>query len=326
MKKDLNSNPKISIIIPVYCVEAYLRRCLDSVLAQSYTDWECILVDDGSTDNSGAICDDFSRKDSRFRVIHKSNEGVSSARNVGLGVAMGEWIVFVDSDDTIESNMLQDIHKYAKVYQDVDLFSWGFTYINEDASSKIVLFDEKKSNAMNLFRYRFQDGIAFYAYKRSLLFQWNIIFPEGIRFSEDQCFTCKYLLNNPVCYIINKAYYNYYYREGSACSMTKTLNDYADNLRVAVEIAKYANARKCTTVDFVHSIISRFFNSFLWYLIRLESYDHKLAVALYRDAYREIVRQNFGFFKNVRLLLCYFLLNRYIKHLKQKSNNHVKIT
>ena len=95
-------NPKISIIVPVYKVEKYLHRCLDSIVNQTFTDWECILIDDGSPDNSGIICDEYAQMDRRFKVIHQENKGVSAARNAGLDVAKGEWIGFVDSDDWIE--------------------------------------------------------------------------------------------------------------------------------------------------------------------------------------------------------------------------------
>lgn len=99
--------PMISIIVPVYNTEKYLRRCIDSVLAQTYKDFELLLIDDGSTDTSGAICDEYAEKDGRIRVFHKENGGVSSARNLGLDNAKGEWITFVDSDDYIEENFLK---------------------------------------------------------------------------------------------------------------------------------------------------------------------------------------------------------------------------
>ena len=98
--------PVISIIIPIYNVERYLTQCLDSILQQDYLQWECILVDDGSKDRSGAICDEFLQRDKRFHVVHKTNGGVSSARNVGLVLAKGEWICFVDSDDRLVEGAL----------------------------------------------------------------------------------------------------------------------------------------------------------------------------------------------------------------------------
>ena len=91
----------ISIIVPVYNTEKYLHRCIDSVLAQTYQDFELLLIDDGSKDSSGAICDEYAAQDTRVRVFHKENGGVSSARNVGLDLAQGEWVTFVDSDDYI---------------------------------------------------------------------------------------------------------------------------------------------------------------------------------------------------------------------------------
>jgi glycosyltransferase involved in cell wall biosynthesis len=97
--------PVISIIVPVYKVEPYLRRCIDSILAQGFTDFECILIDDGSPDNCPTICDEYMEKDKRIVVIHQENKGVSAARNAGLNRAQGKWIGFVDSDDWCDKGM-----------------------------------------------------------------------------------------------------------------------------------------------------------------------------------------------------------------------------
>ena len=99
----------LSVIIPVYQAEQVLEKCIDSVLAQSFQDLEIILVDDGSTDRSGVICDNYAKQDSRIKVIHKKNAGVSAARNSGLSLASGEYIAFVDSDDYLEPNMYQSM-------------------------------------------------------------------------------------------------------------------------------------------------------------------------------------------------------------------------
>ena len=99
--------PKISIIVPVYKVEKYLNRCVDSILAQTFRDFELIMIDDGSPDNCGLICDEYARKDKRIQVLHQKNGGVSSARNYGLDIANGEYIMFVDSDDWIHPQMLE---------------------------------------------------------------------------------------------------------------------------------------------------------------------------------------------------------------------------
>ena len=100
---------RISVIVPVYKVEPYLRRCVDSILAQTYTNLEVILVDDGSPDSCGAICDEYAAKDNRVRVIHKHNGGLSDARNAGLNIATGDWLSFIDSDDWIEPGMYEKL-------------------------------------------------------------------------------------------------------------------------------------------------------------------------------------------------------------------------
>ena len=112
--------PFFSIIIPVYNVAPYLRECLDSVLAQTFTDWEAICVDDGSTDDSGAILDEYVARDKRFRVIHQKNAGVSAARNRALQVALGEWITFLDGDDRFEVGRLAALYGVVLGHGDVD--------------------------------------------------------------------------------------------------------------------------------------------------------------------------------------------------------------
>lgn len=114
-------NSFFSIIIPVYNISQYLRACLDSVLAQTFQDWEAICIDDGSTDESGAILDEYAAKDKRFRVIHKANGGVSSARNAGLDAVRGEWVAFLDGDDVWAPWTLERVAKVIEGNQDADL-------------------------------------------------------------------------------------------------------------------------------------------------------------------------------------------------------------
>lgn len=106
---------RISIIVPVYKAEQYLRPCIDSILAQTYTDFELVLVDDGSPDNCGAICDEYATKDSRVKVIHQRNQGQAAARNAAVKMALGEWVCFVDSDDVIHPQMLDSLYRAASM-------------------------------------------------------------------------------------------------------------------------------------------------------------------------------------------------------------------
>jgi glycosyltransferase involved in cell wall biosynthesis len=120
----------ISIIIPVFNAEQYLRRCLDSVKAQTYTVFEAILVDDGSTDSSGRICDEYARVDRRFRVVHQPNQGVSAARNRGLDLAIGDYIYFADADDELRPEALE--HLYSSVIQGkYDASASGYSYVKD---------------------------------------------------------------------------------------------------------------------------------------------------------------------------------------------------
>ena len=116
----MNTDPRFSIIIPVYNVAPYLRECLDSVLTQTFGNWEALCVDDGSTDESGAILDEYTAKDERFKVFHQANAGVSAARNAALDRATGEWICFLDADDKVEKHWLQDAAEGAKRHLEVD--------------------------------------------------------------------------------------------------------------------------------------------------------------------------------------------------------------
>ena len=105
--------PSISIIVPIYNAEKYIHRCLDSILAQTYKNFELILINDGSIDNRGKICDEYSQRDNRIKVIHKNNGGVASARQCGIENAKGEYTIHIDPDDWVESNMLEELYNKA---------------------------------------------------------------------------------------------------------------------------------------------------------------------------------------------------------------------
>ena len=126
--------PAVSIIVPVYNTERFLNRCIDSVLAQTYSDWELLLVDDGSTDSSGSICDEYATQDSRIRVFHKENGGVSSARNLGLDYARGEWITFVDSDDYIAPDMIEKLYETQK-RNNADITVCGYRWVDKEGKN-----------------------------------------------------------------------------------------------------------------------------------------------------------------------------------------------
>lgn len=125
------SSPKVSIVVPVYKVEEYIDRCLDSLLNQTLKDIEIILVDDGSPDNCPKICDEYAQKDARVRVVHKQNEGLGYARNSGMEVAVGEYIAFVDSDDFVDIRMFEELYDVARGNDSDVVYCNIYKYYNE---------------------------------------------------------------------------------------------------------------------------------------------------------------------------------------------------
>ena len=192
--------PKISIIIPVYNVEKYLHRCLDSVKAQSYSNIEVLLIDDGSKDRSGTICDFYEKIDPRFRVFHIPNGGVSNARNIGLDNAGGEWISFIDSDDFISPQYIENLLKPIISNEQVEFVHGCGTYFTRGQAGSVIeeFEDEISSDTVKLFN-RFKGFVCCKLFKRELIDQpvsgSPIRFNSRIRYSEDMVFTLEYVLN-----------------------------------------------------------------------------------------------------------------------------------
>jgi len=196
-------SPLISIIVPVYNVEKYIRRCLDSIKDQTLTDFECILIDDGSPDNSPAICDEYANADSRFIVIHQKNAGVSAARNAGLDAAKGEWIGFVDSDDWVEKTYVAELrNKILSNETDYDLILFNLVDEFKDNSLEVIEpLDEKLLLHKALPKYLTQEyrgGPWNYFVKKELLLTNKICFDKELIFWEDFLFKVNILAKSIV--------------------------------------------------------------------------------------------------------------------------------
>ncbi len=214
----------VSIIVPVYNVEDYIQDCLNSILSQTYELIEVIVVDDGSTDKSGSLCDEFSQKDSRIMVIHQCNKGLSGARNAGLALANGKYVTFVDSDDVISPFFIEilcsEIDKSDIVCGDFCAVPEGFKNTDEILTSeeffKTVIFSNKDA-IREVYNNRFH-GVDFIScsklYNASLFKDYNISFPEG-KIHEDTFTTYKlFYFARKISYIDKKMYF-YRQREGS---------------------------------------------------------------------------------------------------------------
>lgn len=220
---------QFSIIVPVYNVERYLEKCLDSILNQSWKEFELILVDDGSTDASGEICDRYALKDSRIQVIHQMNQGLSGARNTGLDHAAGEWIVFVDSDDRVEAELLESVNIQMDLHP-ADLYCYNARKVNEQGEeterllyaveNETVIFTGEKDRFAFFFNRFMQYQTGWEVWSR--IFRRSLIEAHGLRFvstreifAEDYLFTFQYLLYAKRLRFLCNICYNYFQRDSS---------------------------------------------------------------------------------------------------------------
>lgn len=242
--------PFVSIIIPVYNKEQFLHRCLDSFLNSDFAELEIIVVNDGSTDNGGVICDMYQRKDSRFKVIHQPNAGVSAARNKGLDIATGKWIYFADADDWIDSNAFDSIASAIRTYSDVDFVR---TYCREICGD-LVLNPDLPADIKVYTRDEFlkTDFVAGYIHsmfvRREVVEKHNLRLSQALDFMEDVEFIFRCLLNSKNIVVYNKAFYNYLTNETSS-SINLNLKKVTDHLTSASLMRKYSQSYKSPAVD-----------------------------------------------------------------------------
>lgn len=218
---NIENTPLISIIIPIYNVESYLATCLNSVINQTYKHLEIILVDDGSTDGCGEICDDYAKCDTRIKVLHKENGGLSDARNAGMAVAQGCFIGFVDGDDWIELDMYEVLYQAIRDnHADVAICGYyeqiGDRIIDEYATGEVLLYSGKeivRKLLLNDTSYQICIAVWNRLYKRELI--QDIQFPFG-KLYEDIVYSTEVLLKCDTCVYVDKKKYHYLLgREGS---------------------------------------------------------------------------------------------------------------
>ena len=241
---------KVSIIVPVYNIENYIRVCVESILAQTYASLELILVDDGSKDNSGILCDEYAVIDPRVKVIHKENGGVSSARNAGLRQAKGDWIMHVDGDDWIEPDMIESLIEAAKATEADLVFSDFIKYGPNAGNNQLPSWNSDKIDSMSRYIAYVMTTIWGSIAKRSLYIDHSLKSPEGISYCEDfhlivrLCHYAKKIAN------VHRPFYHYRYRPTSIMSnmSRKTESDeqwvYQDTIRFFKEQGVYEDYRK----------------------------------------------------------------------------------
>lgn len=265
---------KVSIVIPVYNVEKYLRICLDSVKAQEFTDFEVILVDDGSKDGSPAICDEYTRKDKRFKVIHQKNGGLSHARNEGVRAASGDYVYFLDSDDCMHPLLLQKLTELAIKYHaalvqtDIEQVAEDFTDYKKkiDSEFQVYFFDTidafyniDKDNKNITQDIRLITLVAWSKlYRRDLV--EKITFPEEIKLHEDQMSVHRFVVEAGGIVFCRAPMYFYRSRQGSLITEGWTVKRLVifDCYKDRVEWAKKIQGDKKRVEDLVYYIYIRY--------------------------------------------------------------------
>ena len=312
-------DPKITIIVPIYKVEKYLSKCIDSILNQTFTDFELILVNDGSPDNCPQICEEYKEKDSRIIVIHKENGGLSSARNAGLDIAKGEYIGFVDPDDTIDNKMYQVLYEVIE-REKADVAVCDFYLVDEQTGNKslrgrnsteIQIFDSL--TVLNMFYNQdYKRGGYFIVawnklYKRDIFS--NLEYPHGLIY-EDEYIAHRifYKANKVVC---TPDYLYYYLKRGTSILGQSSNIKKADKVLAKLDRIHYYKQHNLEDLMYRANkdFIDRFFESYIC-IRREEKYNHfklKEMRNYYRKNYKDFIKGSYISFRE-KIALTIFLI------------------
>lgn len=316
----------VSIVVPIYNVQPYLERCIDSILNQTYSNIEVILVDDGSTDKCPIICDDYASKDQRVRVIHKTNGGLSDARNEGIKSAKGDVVSFIDSDDWISSSFVEIMLRVMNDYNS-DIVECDITKTHEYIEEDEIVFENKihnytKKEALNLLVSDnvFHQYVWNKLYKRAVIA--NVEFPYG-KYNEDEYWTYKVFGRAGKVTKVENSLYFYYQRSGSIMGQAYSLKR-LDGIEAKIErqayiesfypeIAESAKRNLLTTIMYAGQMSLKYLNSedkrkafnYLYIQYKAIVFDKKLrdSVSLKQNLWFLFARLNFKWACAVRNLL-----------------------
>ncbi len=290
--------PELSIIVPVFNAEKYLSECIDSILSQSFKDFELILIDDGSKDSSLEICKAYEQKDSRVKVIHQENGGPGKARNNGLENAKGEWIGFVDSDDWIEKETYETALNIAKE-KNADLVQWELVMEYPDNSVPNKCKAEGFFTAEQSGKY-YRSVVYASIFKRTIIEENKIRFPTDSSLSEDALFNYQYYLKAKNCYYIEKCFYHFRQNESSIThNVTKEM--ILGKKKVLDEISELA--KQNGGFGYVKNIKR---NAKLQALTWTKVPDYKLFRKLYPEIkYKDLITNEMSFKTKIWIFLVY---------------------
>lgn len=300
-------SPVISIIVPVYKADKFLKRCVDSILAQTFTDFECILIDDGSPDSSPAICDEYAKKDPRVKVIHQKNGGVSAARNAGLDAALGEWIGFVDSDDWIEKDTYE-VALNAAVEQNADIVQWQLDFpgstrkIDYGITQDCLLLVDRNHCLTWL-----QNSCYTQLFNKKIIDENRIRFPLDVSMGEDRCFSYCCIASSSKVWQLNRVLYHYFQNEEGIC-----LSNYGEEKIFQDEFSLRQTEKFLKQKGY--DVYKKFRNSLFWAKFDVKNHCYTkmdtIDLKLWRAVFPEI---NFGllFIKRKIVILNWLIFFRF---------------
>ncbi len=293
--------PKISVIVPVYNVEKYLKECLDSIINQTLSDIEIICVNDGSTDNSLKILEEYALKDKRIKIINKENGGLSSARNAGLDIAKGEYILFVDSDDYIDSDLAEELINCIEK-NSVDVAVYGIQNEAVDEESKVIAKKDqmnyekyfKKENGIYPVPLELNSDVVTCAvnklYKKEIIDKYKLRFLEGV-IQEDSDWLWTYFLHCKNYYYLNKNKYHYIRRSSSIMGQRTQSIHILDILKIHINI--YKNVKKYKNIKDYKKYLAKSFKRDAKNLFK--EIDKKYKEEFFK-LYREYLKNNFSIY------------------------------
>lgn len=275
---------KISVVVPVFNVEKYLRRCLESLSSQTYKDLEIIMVNDGSTDNSQDICDEYVERDKRFKLIVKANGGLSDARNKGFEIATGEYILFIDSDDYIANNSIEEFVELIYNYNCPDIIIGSYLKVTDEQTvSDTCCYTNAqlmKGEEYLLKCYSKNENIMITAwskiYKRTFLRENNLSFRKGI-VHEDELFTPNAILKSKRIVVSDLSFYRYCIREGSIMTAKNQIKNAKSVYLIVHELDKiYANVKDSTLKKYLRNHSATIYYQALSKILKSDAYKEYL--------------------------------------------------
>lgn len=253
-------NGVISVVVPVYNSAVYLDKCIQSILKQSYPNWEIILVDDGSTDGSGIICDKYAKEHANIKCFHQENCGVSVARNVGIQQAIGEYIAFVDSDDYIDEELLEALVKGMQK-NNSDLCVSALSPEHLGSSFEICITPDSEEELLFLFENFLLFGPMVKLYRSEIMRKYHISFPKGISYGEDLLFNLDYLsVIDRICYI-NQCGYHYVLDNTESLSRKVRWNMFDNEMMLHQRLMDWLKEKHLWTESFQKYMADRIFDT-----------------------------------------------------------------